>query len=269
MSAGAIHPTAVVAADASIGSGTTIGAHAVIESGVAIGADCEIQAHAVLCARTTIGRRNLVGYGAVLGGDPQAIGFERACESGLVVGDDNIIREHATLHRSTKAGQVTRVGSHNFLMAGAHVGHDCLLGDHVIMANNCLLGGHVSIGDRVFLGGGTVCHQFIRIGERAITQGISGFGKDLPPFLIGAGVNRVAGVNSVGLKRSGMPPAQRSQIRALHRLFFREGRSLGNALEEARSRDDWDPPARRFLEFIESTGSRGVCSAPRPGDEPA
>lgn len=266
MSAPTIHPSAVVSPDADIGDGTSVGPLAVIEAGTRIGRDCVIGAHAVLRAGTVLGDSNHIGHGAILGGDPQDVSFDPATRSGLRVGDHNTIRELATLHRATRPDAETLVGDHNFLMVGAHVGHDCAIGSHVIIANNCLLGGFVTIQDHVFLGGGCVFHQHIRIGEGAITQGNAGFGKDLPPFLIGAGVNRVAGVNSVGLKRAGMPPEQRNQIRALHRLFFREGRSVRSALEAADKHGDWCPPAHRFLQFVREAEKRGICSGPRPKD---
>lgn len=260
-----LHPTAVIEDGAQIGAGTAIGPYAVIEAGARVGSGCTIQAHAVICASATLGDSNTVGYGAVLGGDPQSIGFDPATESTLVIGHHNIIREHATLHRGSKPGSATTLGDHNFLMAGSHVGHDCQIGSHVIIANNCLLGGHVEVGNNAFLGGGSVYHQFIRIGTGAITQGKSGFGKDLPPYMIGAGVNRVAGVNVVGLRRSGFSPVDRAEIKSLYKLFFHSGHSVPGAMEAAES-TAWGEPARIFLEFIASAGKRGICAGYRSGE---
>lgn len=260
-----IHPTAIVEDPYALGSGTIIGPYAVIERGAVLGSQCTIQAHAVICSRATLGDKNLVGYGAVLGGDPQSIGFDPATDSRLIVGSHNTIREHATLHRGSKPGSATTLGDHNFLMAGAHVGHDCKIGSHVVVANNCLLGGHVEVGDGAFLGGGSVYHQFIRIGKGAITQGKSAFGKDLPPYMIGAGVNRVAGVNVVGLRRAGFPPEDRNEIKALFKLFFHSGMSIPGALDEA-NKSDWGAPARTFIEFVASAGKRGICAGYRKGE---
>ncbi len=258
-----IHPTAVIADAATIGDSCEIGPHVVIQDNVVIGDNNRLLAHAVLCSGTQLGTGNTIGYSAVLGGDPQDLSFAPATDSGLIIGNNNTIRELATLHRSTRAGYQTQLGNDNYLMAGAHVGHDCLLGNHIIIANNCLLGGHVTIQDRVFLGGGSVYHQFIRVGEGAITQGNSGFGKDLPPFLVGAGVNRIAGINSIGLKRNGMPPQERTEIRDLYKLLFRSGMSISGALEQT-ANQQWSSPAQRFLDFIRSAGKRGICSGYRP-----
>ncbi len=260
-----IHPSAVVAKSAVIGDGCEIGAHVSIEANVRLGANNKIMANAVLCSNTRLGDNNTIGFGAIVGADPQDLSFDPATNSGLIIGNNNTIRELATLHRGTQEGANTTVGNDNFLMAGAHVGHDCQLGNNIVIANNSLLGGFVTIQDRVFLGGGSVYHQFIRIGEGAITQGNSGFGKDLPPFLVGAEVNRIAGVNSVGLKRSGMPPNERTEIRDLYKLFFRAGLSVPGALKQAEQKQ-WSAPAQRFLEFIRTAEKRGICSGFRPGE---
>ncbi len=260
-----IHPTAIVEEGAVLGAHTRVGPYAVIESGAVLGEGCVVQAHAVICSSARLGSYNHVGYGAILGGDPQSIGFDPATSSTLEIGDHNTIREYATLHRGSKADSATVLGNHNFLMAGCHVGHDCHVGNHVIIANNCLLGGHVTVGDGAFLGGGSVYHQFIRIGQGAITQGKSGFGKDLPPYMIGAGVNRVAGVNVVGLRRAGHSASERAEIKTLFKLFFHSGLPVSVALEEA-ARSQWSAPARTFLEFITTTGKRGLCGGYRKGE---
>lgn len=260
-----IHPTAIIEDGAVLGEATLIGPYAVIESGAVLGSHCIVQGHAIVCASARLGAHNFIGWGAILGADPQAIGFDPFTDSTLVVGDHNTIREYATLHRGSLPGSATILGNQNFLMAGAHVGHDCQIGHQVVIANNCLLGGHVSVGNNAFLGGGSVYHQFIRIGQGAITQGKSGFGKDLPPYMIGAGVNRVAGVNVVGLRRLGFPSTDRAEIKSLFKLFFRSGLPVATALEEARTKE-WGTPARAVLDFIASTGKRGLCSGFRKGE---
>ena len=121
----------------------------------------------------------------------------------MEIGNRNIIREHCTIHRGTAEDSATHLGDENFLMAGAHLGHNSHVGDGVIIANNCLLGGYVRIGDRAFLGGGTVFHQYTRVGRLVITQGNSGFGKDIPPFVVAAQRNVIVGLNTVGLRRAG------------------------------------------------------------------
>lgn len=262
MSGAGIHTAAHVDPSAEIGEGTTVGPGAVVEAGAVVGRHCEIQAHAVVCSATVLGNSNRVGYGAILGAEPQDVSYRKEFRSRLVVGDDNWIREYATLHRGSGDGAETVVGSGNFLMAGAHVGHDCRVGNRVVIANNCLLGGHVSVGDGAFLGGGSVFHQHIRVGRLAITQGNSGFGKDLPPYMIGSAVNRVSGVNAVGLRRAGFGAEDRSEIKRLHRLFFASGLGVQGALEQT-AKEKWGEAAAAFLEFIRTAGKRGICSGLR------
>lgn len=260
-----IHPTAVVDPAAKIGEGTKIGPCAVIEGGAEIGADCEIQAHAVVTGQVEMGERNRIGYGAIIGAEPQDLSFKADVNSKLRIGNGNWIREHATLHRGSKENSETQIGNNNFLMAGAHVGHDCRVGNNVMIANNCLLGGHVEIGDGAFLGGGSVYHQFIRVGRNAITQGNSGFGKDLPPYMIGAKVNRIAGINSIGLRRAGFSVNDRAEIKMLYQLFFRSGSNLKNAMATADA-ESWGEPARQFLDFVRQAGKRGLCAGKRGSD---
>jgi len=152
-------------------------------------------------------------------------------------------------------------------MAGSHLGHDCHVGNKVIIANNCLLGGHVEIADHVFLGGGSVFHQFIRVGRLAITQGNSGFGKDLPPFTMGVAVNHAAGLNSVGMRRAGIGGDARMEIKAAFHLVFRSRLNVSQALEEADSRS-WGPEAQEFFQFIREAKKRGIVRfRSDPGDD--
>ena len=191
-----IHPTAVVHADAKIASDVEIGPFVCIEGPAEIGAGCVLLAHTVLTGRVRLGSDNQIGYGAVIGAPSQHLSFPPDHPGEVVIGDANTIRELCTIHRSTVAGGATRIGDHNYLMAGAHLGHDVQLGNHTIIANNALLGGHVEVGDRVFIGGGSVFHQHIRVGRLAIVQGASAFSKDIPPFTLAAERNSVAGLNT-------------------------------------------------------------------------
>ena len=253
------HPTAVIHPDAILADDIEIGPYAVIEGAARIGSGCIIQAHAIIGAHVEMGERNEIGYGAVIGGDPQDFAFKKSTQSRVQIGDGNRIREHVTIHRGTAEGSATVIGDQCFLMAGAHLGHNVRLGSHVVIANNAMLGGHVSVEDRVFIGGGCVFHQHMRIGRLAICQGASGFSKDIPPFTMAAGRNSVAGLNVVGLRRAGLDAAQRAEIKAAFTLLYRKGFNLTQALATARQRT-WSEEGRAFWEFVGTTGKRGICA---------
>ena len=196
-----------------IGRNVEIGAFAVIGSNVQIGDNCVIQSHVLIEGAVEIGTQNVIGHGTAIGGPPQDIGFTSETRSGVRLGHRNVLREHCTVHRGTAEGSATSIGDDNYLMAGAHVGHNCRVGNHVIIANNCLLGGYVDVEDRAFLGGGTTFHQNMRVGRLVITQGSSAFSKDIPPFLLAAERNVVFGINVLGLRRAGFSAAQRDEVK--------------------------------------------------------
>ena len=252
------HPTALIHPDAILADDIEIGPYAVIEGAARIGSGCIIQAHAVITAHVEMGERNEIGYGAVIGGDPQDFAFRKSTQSRVKIGNDNRIREYATIHRGTAEGSATVIGDHCFLMAGAHLAHNVHLGSHVVIANNAMLGGHVSVEDRVFIGGGCVFHQHLRIGRLAICQGASAFSKDIPPFTIAAERNGIAGLNIVGLRRAGLGPAQRAEIKSAFTLLYRDGLNISQALAAAHERA-WSDEGRAFLEFVSAAGKRGLC----------
>jgi len=254
-----IHPTAIVHAAARLAEDVEVGPYAVIDGPAEIGPGCRIEAHAQLAGRVVLGAGTVVGRGAVIGGEPQDTGYDPATESSVVIGEKNIIREHVTIHRGSKPGSVTRVGDGNFIMVGAHLGHDVELGDGNILANACLLAGHVRVGSRTFIGGGAVFHQFIRIGDSCVVQGNGSFGKDIPHFCAAMRTNRVTGLNVVGLRRQGFTAAERAEIKEMFRLLFCSGRNITQAVSLARGRE-WSGPALRMLEFVEHPGKRGVCA---------
>jgi UDP-N-acetylglucosamine acyltransferase len=253
-----IHSTAVIHPDAVLGQNVKIGPYAVIEGAAKIGDECEIQAHAVIGAHVEMGRANLIGYGAIIGGDPQDFAFKPHIQSLVRIGDGNRIREYCTIHRGTTQHSITSVGSNCFLMAGAHLGHNVALGDHVIIANNSLLGGHVQVAERVFIGGGCVFHQHMCVGRLAICQGGSAFSKDIPPFTMAAERNGVAGLNVVGLRRAGLTAPQRAEIKEAFALLYRSGMNTTQALVAAGARS-WGLEARAFFDFVAAAKKRGIC----------
>lgn len=255
-----IHPSAHIHPNARIGEGTRIGPGVIIEEHVEIGPDCEIRAHAVLSGHTRIGARNQIGYGAVIGAEPQDLGY-RGAVTRTVIGDDNVFREHVTIHRGTKEGTSTEIGNHCFLMAGAHVAHNCRIGDHVILVNNVLLAGHVEVEERAFVGGAVVIHQFTRIGRMSMIRGLTALGMDVPPYCMAVALNSVAGLNRVGLKRNGAGPAVRKALWRAYTLFYESGLNRIQALEAIAAEAELDiPEVRHFTSFIRAT-RRGVCRA--------
>lgn len=252
-----IHPTAVVHPKAQLGANVRVGAYSIIDEGVTLGADCAVAPYVYLTGLTTIGARNQFFSGAIIGEAPQDLKY-RAEPTRLRIGDDNVFREHVTVHRSNSTAEDTVIGSGNFLMANAHVGHNSQLGNQIIMANGALLGGHVTVSDRVFISGNCLVHQFVRIGTLAMMQGGSAISLDLPPFTVARGDNGICGLNVVGLRRAAFSPEQRRELKRLYLILFRGGRKLREAVEEARE-DFRSEPARVMLDFVAAT-RRGICA---------
>jgi UDP-N-acetylglucosamine acyltransferase len=259
-----IHPTAVIDPKAQIDSNVVVGPYALIEGPVCISSGTEIQGHAVIAGSVVIGNNNRIGYGSVIGSYPQDLSFDPKANSGVEIGKDNIIREHCTIHRGTKESTVTRIGSNNLLMVGVHLGHNTQLGDHVILANNVLLGGYAEIHDRVFVGGGSVVHQFTRMGNISLLQGISGVGKDVPPFAIAAGKDGIAAINIIGLRRAGYGPGLRKEVKEAYTLFYGSGLNASQAQQASRQRS-WSKEVSLFWDFI-TASKRGICPMVRWGD---
>jgi len=253
-----LHPTAFIHPDAQLGEQVTVGPFAVIEGGAQIGQGCTIQAHAVIGAHVRMGPGNRIGCGAILGGDPQDFAFRPETRSTVILGEGNCIREHVTIHRGTVEGSATLVGDRCFLMAGTHLGHNVQIGSDVTLANNTLLGGHVIVEDRVFVGGGCVFHQHIRIGRLAMCQGLSAFGKDIPPFVIAGRINGVAGLNVVGMRRAGLDATERAEIKAAFALLYRSGLNVSQALTASTARK-WGGAAQAFWDFVAAAKKRGLC----------
>jgi UDP-N-acetylglucosamine acyltransferase len=256
-----IHHTAVVDPKAQLDFDVAVGPYALIEGPVQIASGTEVQGHAVITGAVRIGKNNRIGYGAVIGAFPQDLSFDPNASSGVEIGENNVIREYCTVHRGTKEGSVTLIGSNNLLMVGAHLGHNSRLGDNVILANNVLLGGYVEIHDRVFVGGGSVVHQFTRMGAISLLQGLSGIGKDIPPFSIAMGRDAVSAINVIGLRRAGFGPALRKEAKDAFTLFYMSGLNSTQALEEAKKRS-WSKEISLFWDFA-ATSKRGICSMAR------
>jgi UDP-N-acetylglucosamine acyltransferase len=253
-----IHPTAIVDPRAQIGANVEVGPFSVIGAQTVIGERTVIQSHVAIEGEVLIGAGNFIGHGAIIGAPPQDLSFSPERKTKIDIGNENVIREYCTIHRGSSEGSATKIGDKNFFMAGAHVGHNCEIGNNVIIANNCLLGGHVRVGDGAFLGGGGIFHQHMHIGRLALTQGGSGFSKDIPPFVIAAEINYVFGVNVVGLRRAGFSGQDRDEIKAAFKLLYTSGLNISQALEKADTMK-FGKAAREFFEFVANAKKRGIC----------
>jgi UDP-N-acetylglucosamine acyltransferase len=252
----AIHPSAVIDRSAHLGADVRIGPYAIVEANAVVGDGCELFAHSVICRNTVLGERNQIGYGAVLGGDPQDFSYKGA-PSRVEIGSGNRIREYVTIHRATVENGATQVGDDNFIMGGVHLGHDTRVGHGAILANNTLLAGHVQVGDRAFLGGATIVHQHVRIGALAITRGGTRLGKDVPPYLMAVATNQVSGINRLGLRRAGFSQETRRTIQAAYELIYRANLNITQAVTELRAKFH-QPEIMAFIDFIASS-QRGIC----------
>jgi UDP-N-acetylglucosamine acyltransferase len=257
-----IHPTAIVDPAAKIGVDVEIGPYSVVGPQVTIGEKTIVQSHVVIEGEVTIGSGNLIGHGAIIGGPPQDVSFSPQRKTKVDIGNDNIIREYCTIHRGTAEGSATKIANKNFLMAGAHIGHNCEIGNNVIIANNCLLAGYVRVDDSAFLGGGSTFHQFMHIGRLVMVQGSSAFGKDLPPFVIAAERNYVFGLNVIGLRRAGFSAEDREDVKAAFKLVYLSGLNISEVLEEAAT-VKLGKVGHEFVDFVANAKKRGICPLKR------
>jgi UDP-N-acetylglucosamine acyltransferase len=255
-----IHPTAIVSPKAELDSSVEVGPHAIIEEHVQIGAGTKVWANAYISGHTTIGRDNQIHMGAVIGHEPQDVKFERSGRSYLRIGDRNIFREYCTVHRGTEPESATVVGNDCFLMAASHVGHNCVIGDGVVLCNCALLAGHVQVGDRAFISGGVVIHQFTRVGRLAMCSGNARVSMDVPPFTLAAERNEIHALNLVGLRRAKLAREAISELKKLFQLFYLSGKNGSQALAEADGAFT-TPEAREFIEFAKQSPN-GLCPGP-------
>ena len=234
---------------------------AIVEDGAQLGANCVIHAHAHVTRHCVLGEGVVVHPFAVIGGDPQDLSFDAAVASGVRVGARTMLRVYVTINRSTRADEFTEVGADCFLMAASHVGHDCRVGDRVILANAVLLAGHVHVGERAFLGGGAVIHQFVRVGEGVMLSGGARITRDIPPFTMAAERDELVGLNVIGLRRRGLRPPVLSEIKSAYRAVCRAaGNPRELAAAELTAGVYQSAEARRFLEFF-AGGRRGFLRA--------
>jgi UDP-N-acetylglucosamine acyltransferase len=259
-----IDPRAAVSPKASLGTNVSIGPFTIVEEGAVIGDGTTVGGNALIGLGARIGSECRVHHGAVIGHAPQDLkyaGEASTCE----IGDRTTVREYAVLHRGTGEGGRTVIGRDCFLMAFSHVAHDCFVGDHVILANAAMLAGHITVEDWVTIGGITPVHQFVHVGQHAMIGGGLRIPKDVPPYVLAGGEPAVfEGLNSIGLRRRGFPPAVIDALDRVYTLIYRSGLNVSQAV--ARIREDAALSGCRevqnVLEFIRNS-KRGIMSGPR------
>lgn len=254
-----IHPTAIIEPGAELHDSVLVGPHSIIEADVRIGEGCVIESSVRIYGGTSMGRNNRVCHGVVLGCEPQDLGFEPAKSKPLVIGDDNHFKEGANVSRGVKTEAGTVIGNGNYFMGNFHVGHDCVIGDGNILAHGTALAGHVTIGSKVFISGLAGIHQFTHVGNLAMVSGLSRVVKDIPPFTTGDGnPARVCGINSIGLRRAGIPAATRSAIKQAYKTLYQSGMNLSQALEQLKQSEQI-PEVGEIIRFFEQS-ERGVTA---------
>lgn len=253
-----IHPTAIVHPKAALGRSVRVGAYTIIEENVIIGADTIIMDHVHIGRNTLMGKNNVIHMGAIIGHEPQ-IRETEGVQSGVEIGDDNVFREYTTIHYASKEGSKTRIGNQNFFMAFSHIGHDCEVGDHVTAANATALGGHVSVENSAVLSVYVAIHQFCRVGRYAMVGGHAVVVKDVPPYMtVSSNEDRIASLNLVGLRRSGLPAETIRDIKQAYRFLYHSSmlkeEAIGAILQRCQT-----PEARYIAEFVRNS-KRGILT---------
>jgi UDP-N-acetylglucosamine acyltransferase len=255
-----IHPTAIIAPTARLADDVVIGPYCVIGEHVELAAGVSLKSHVVIDGRTTIGERTRIFPFASIGFETQDLKY-RGEPSSLEIGHDNTIREHVTINPGTEGGgMVTRVGNHCLLMVGAHIAHDCQIGDHVILVNNGTLGGHVVMEDYAILGGLSAVHQFCRIGRHAMIGGMSGVERDIIPYGMAMGDRaRLTGLNIIGMQRRGFGREDIQGLRSAYSCLFSDEGTLSERVDEVARRFGGIGPVDDLVAFIRADSSRAIC----------
>ena len=257
MTASRIHPTAIISPDAEIAPDVEIGAFAIVGEGCSVDSGSVIAPRATLERNVTVGRSVKVGIGTILGGAPQDLKYAGE-ETSVEIGDGTVVREYVTVNRGTAHSFKTTVGENCLLMSYVHIGHDCRIGNSVILSNVVQLAGHVTIEDKAIISGMSAVHQFTRIGRHSFIGGMSRVSKDIPPFLKAVGNPvKLYGLNTIGLQRSGMDEETIRELKRAYRLLFRSDLNVTQAIERAQTEIESLPEVKELIRFVEAS-ERGV-----------
>jgi UDP-N-acetylglucosamine acyltransferase len=256
----AIHPTAIIEPGARLAAGARIGPYCHVGAKVELGEEVELVSHVVVAGRTSIGAGTRIFPFASIGHQPQDLKYQGE-DSALVIGKRNIIREHVTMNPGTTGGgMLTRTGDGCLFMASVHVGHDCIIGNQVIMANNATLAGHVVVGDFAAFGGLSAAQQFVRIGQHAYVGGMTGVERDVIPcgMVIGDRA-RLIGLNIVGLQRRGFSREDIQALRTAYQMLFEDANgTLAQRVDAVAERLGGSKPVRDIIDFIRADNTRGL-----------
>jgi len=251
-----IHASAIIGKQVEMGADNTIGPNVILEDGVKLGSHNKILSGAFLALGTVLGDRNTIHMNAVIGHEPQDLAYKGE-PTFTKIGSGNVIREFVTIHRGTKEGSSTVIGDENYIMAYCHIAHNCHLGNNIIMVNQASLTGHCMVEDRAFLSGMTGFHQFTRIGTLAMVSALTAINKDIPPYVVCGGRPGIAqGINVVGMRRAGIGPETRMEIKSAYRLLYRSGLNVSQALEEIK-KTLHSKEVAHMVAFIEAS-KRGI-----------
>ena len=261
-----IHPTAIVAPGAMLAETVVIGPYCIVGEDVSLGPRVTLRSHVVIDGRTSIGEGTQLFPFASIGLEPQDLKY-RGERSELVIGRNNTIREYVTINPGTEGGgMITRIGDGSLFMVGAHVAHDCQIGNHVVMANNATLGGHVVVEDYAVLGGLCAVHQYVRIGRHAMIGGMSGVERDVIPYGQVMGDRaRLCGLNIIGMQRRGFSREDIQAMRNAYQFLFATGGTLSDRVSETVERFGGIGPVDDVIEFIRADSSRAI-SQPKGAD---
>lgn len=252
-----VHPTAIIHPGAEIGAGCDIGPYCVIGEHVVLGGQCKLHPHVVIDGHTRLGRENEIFPFACVGQKTQDLKWKGGVTR-VEIGDYNTFREYVTIHSATGDGEVTRVGSHNHILAYCHIAHNCTLGDHIIMSNVATLAGHVIVEDYAVIGGLAAVHQFCRIGKMAMIGGCSKVVQDVPPFMMADGnPAETRTINKIGMERHGISEKAQSALRQAYKIMFREGLTVRNAVAKVEKKFLKQVEIRHLVQFIRCS-ERGI-----------
>ena len=252
-----IHPTAIVSAKAQIGAGCSIGPYCVVGAEVVLGARCVLHSHVVIDGNTVLGEGNDIYPFATIGLKTQDLKWKGGTTC-TRIGDFNTIREHVTIHSATGDGECTTVGSRNNLLAGSHVAHNVVMGNHVIMSNIGTLAGHVIVEDYAVIGGLAAIHQFCRIGKMSIIGGCSKVVQDVPPFMMADGNPATTRtINKVGMMRNGVSEEAQNALKQAYKILFRSGLTIPNALTKMEAELPQLPEVQHLIAFARAS-ERGL-----------
>ncbi len=252
-----VHPTAVLEGDITLEEGVEIGPYSYLSGEIFIGKGTKVGAYVRVEGRVRMGENNRIHHSVSIGGPPQDLSY-RGEPSSVIIGNNNVIREFVSIHRATGEGEATVVGDDNYIMAYAHIAHNCRIGNHIVIANTAQLAGYVEVEDRAFISGVLGIHQFSRVGRLAMVGGMTRLNRDAPPYFITVGYDPVViGPNLVGLRRAGFSGEDIRVLKDAYTILYRSSTLAGEALKVLEERYPENPHIRHLVAFFRES-KRGV-----------